>query len=191
MDREPRLGVPVGCRGGGGKAHNGSEPAGQHDAVAGRYRSDDPIGHRCCPDDTGLANAPPTWAIALIAAAAFVLAVMQAKTHWLSYGLYLAPAIGLVAGLGAFTAYDWWWVGLLAVAGAVAGAGIGFGWMRPLLMIPLVATRIAMGIAATTPTAVPIAFRPIRSRLPTRIWRARGLQETRAPRVKMILERGR
>jgi hypothetical protein len=27
--------------------------------------------------------------------------------------LYLAPAIGLAAGLGAFTAYDWWWVGLL------------------------------------------------------------------------------
>jgi MFS family permease len=54
--------------------------------------------------------------------------------------LYLAPAIGLAAGLGAFTAYDWWWVGLLAAAGVVAGAGIGFGWMHPLLMIPFVAT---------------------------------------------------
>jgi hypothetical protein len=27
--------------------------------------------------------------------------------------LYLAPAIGLAAGLGAITAYEWWWVGLL------------------------------------------------------------------------------
>ncbi len=54
--------------------------------------------------------------------------------------LYLAPAIGLAAGLGAFSAYDWWWVGLLAAAGVSAGAGIGFGWMLPLLMIPLVAT---------------------------------------------------
>ena len=34
--------------------------------------------------------------------------------------LYLAPAIGLAAALGAFTAYDWWWVGLLAAAGVVA-----------------------------------------------------------------------
>lgn len=54
--------------------------------------------------------------------------------------LYVAPAIGLAAGLGAITAYGWWWVGLLAAAGVVAGAGIGFGWMLPLLMIPLVAT---------------------------------------------------
>ncbi len=45
--------------------------------------------------------------------------------------LYLAPAVGLAAGLGALTAYDWWWVGLLAAAGVVAGARIGFGWMLP------------------------------------------------------------
>src|SRR4029434_5620160 len=32
--------------------------------------------------------APPTWATALIAAAAFVLAVMQTKTYWLMYGLF-------------------------------------------------------------------------------------------------------
>jgi len=31
-------------------------------------------------------------------------------------------------------------MGLLAAASVVAGAGIGFGWMHPLLMIPLVAT---------------------------------------------------
>ena len=39
--------------------------------------------------------------------------------------LYLAPAIGLAAGLGAITAYNWWWVGLLAATGAVAGLGSG------------------------------------------------------------------
>jgi hypothetical protein len=42
--------------------------------------------------------------------------------------LYLAPGIGVAAGLGAYTAYDWWWVALLAIVGVIAGAGIGFGW---------------------------------------------------------------
>ena len=35
---------------------SGSEPADQHDAVARRYRSDDPQATACCPDDTGLAK---------------------------------------------------------------------------------------------------------------------------------------
>src|SRR5262245_34149324 len=30
---------------------------------------------------------------------------------------YLAPAVGVAAGLGALTAYDWWWVALLTVSG--------------------------------------------------------------------------
>ena len=82
--------------------------------------------------------------------------------------LYLAPAIGLAAGLGAFTAYDWWWVGLLAAAGVVAGAGIGFGWMLPLLMIPLVATfaspvssgqhAVAYGVIAAVATGYGIVL---------------------------------
>ena len=82
--------------------------------------------------------------------------------------LYLAPAIGLAAGLGAFTAYDWWWVGLVAVAGVVAGAGIGFGWMLPLLMIPLVATfaspvssglhAVAYGVIAAVATGYGIVL---------------------------------
>ena len=38
--------------------------------------------------------------------------------------LYLAPAIGLAAG-GAFTAYDWWWVGLLA--GRASSRELGSG----------------------------------------------------------------
>jgi MFS family permease len=54
--------------------------------------------------------------------------------------LYLAPAIGVAAGLGAASAYGWWWVVLLAVLGAVAGGGIGFGWLPPLLMLPFTAT---------------------------------------------------
>ena len=55
---------------------------------------------------------------------------------------YLAPLMGLAAGLGAFTAYDWWWAALLATVGLVAGAGIGFGWFAPLLMVPFAATFV-------------------------------------------------
>lgn len=54
--------------------------------------------------------------------------------------VYLAAPFGVAVGLGAFTAYGWWWVGLLALLGLVAGAGIGFGWLPPLLMLPLAAT---------------------------------------------------
>ena len=55
---------------------------------------------------------------------------------------YLAPLMGLAAGLGAFTAYDWWWAALLAAVGVIAGAGIGFGWFAPLLMVPFAATFV-------------------------------------------------
>ena len=54
--------------------------------------------------------------------------------------VYLAVPFGVAAGLGAFTAYGWWWVALLALLGLIAGAGIGFGWLPPLLVLPLVAT---------------------------------------------------
>jgi hypothetical protein len=54
--------------------------------------------------------------------------------------LYLVPAFGVVAGLGAFTAYGWWWVVVLTVVGVVAGAGMRFGWSPSLLMLPFVAT---------------------------------------------------
>src|SRR5262245_21345133 len=53
---------------------------------------------------------------------------------------YLAPAVGVAAGLGALTAYDWWWVLVLAVSGLIAGAGMGWGWFLPLLMVPSAAT---------------------------------------------------
>ena len=54
----------------------------------------------------------------------------------------VAPALGVAAGLGAYTAYDWWWVALLAAAGVIAGAGIRFGWFAALLMVPYAATFV-------------------------------------------------
>jgi Fusaric acid resistance protein-like len=54
----------------------------------------------------------------------------------------LAVPTGVVAGLGAFTAYDWWWVALLAIVGFVAGAGIRVGWLPALLMLPYAATFV-------------------------------------------------
>ncbi len=56
--------------------------------------------------------------------------------------LFVAPLLGVAAGLGASTAYDRWWVALLACAGVIAGAGIGFGWFGPLLMVPFAATFV-------------------------------------------------
>jgi Fusaric acid resistance protein-like len=56
--------------------------------------------------------------------------------------LFVAPMLGVAAGLGAFTAYDWWWAALLASVGVIAGAGIGFGWFLPLLMVPYAATFV-------------------------------------------------
>jgi hypothetical protein len=65
---------------------------------------------------------------------------------------YLAPLMGLAAGLGAFTAYDWWWAALLATVGLVAGAGIGFGWFAPLLMVPFAATFVVPEASARNAT---------------------------------------
>lgn len=56
--------------------------------------------------------------------------------------LFVAPMIGVAAGLGAFTAYDWWWAALLASVGVIAGAGIRFGWLPALLMVPYAATFV-------------------------------------------------
>ncbi len=56
--------------------------------------------------------------------------------------IYVAPLIGVVAGLGAYTAYDWWWVALMAATGVIAGAGYRFGWFAPLLMAPYAATFV-------------------------------------------------
>ena len=54
--------------------------------------------------------------------------------------LYLAPAIGVAAGLAAFSAYHWWWVALLAILAVIAGAGMRFGWQLPLLMVVFATT---------------------------------------------------
>jgi hypothetical protein len=71
-----------------------------------------------------------------------VLGAVGSKTGGAHRMLYVAPLIGVAAGLGAFTAYDWWWAALLAAVGAIAGAGIGFGWLPALLMVPYAATFV-------------------------------------------------
>jgi hypothetical protein len=57
--------------------------------------------------------------------------------------LYLAPAVGVAAGLGAITAYGWAWVALLATSGVITGIGIRFGWLPTLLMLPFAVTFAA------------------------------------------------
>ena len=42
--------------------------------------------------------------------------------------------------MGAITAYDWSWVILLGVVGAIAGFGMRFGWLPSLLMLTFAAT---------------------------------------------------
>ena len=71
-----------------------------------------------------------------------VLGVAGSKIGGTRRMAYVAPAIGVAGGFGAFTAYDWWWVALLAATGVIAGAGIGFGWMPALLMVPYAATFV-------------------------------------------------
>lgn len=73
--------------------------------------------------------------------------------------LILAVPFGAAAALGAFTSYGWSWVALLALLGVLAGAGIAFGWLPSLLMLPFAATfagpvssgqdAVAYGIFAT------------------------------------------
>ena len=75
-----------------------------------------------------------------------VLGGVGAKLGGTRRMLVLAPLMGLAAGLGAFTAYDWWWAALLAAAAAIAGAGIGFGWFAPLLMVPYAATFVTASV---------------------------------------------
>jgi hypothetical protein len=71
-----------------------------------------------------------------------VLGVAGSKIGGTRRMSYLPPAIGVAGGLGAFTAYDWWWVALLATVGVMAGAGIRFGWLPALLMVPYAATFV-------------------------------------------------
>ena len=71
-----------------------------------------------------------------------LLGAVGAKLGGTHRMLYVAPALGVAGGLGAYTAYDWWWVALLAAAGVIAGAGIRFGWFAALLMVPYAATFV-------------------------------------------------
>jgi hypothetical protein len=66
--------------------------------------------------------------------------------------LYVIPGLAVAAGLGAFTAYGWWWAVLLALLGVVAGGGMYWGWLPTLLMLPFAATfatRVSSGRDAT------------------------------------------
>jgi hypothetical protein len=69
-----------------------------------------------------------------------VYGVVGAKLGGTHRMLSLAPLVGFAAGVGAFTAYGWWWVLLLAFLGVVAGVGMRWGWLPPLLMLPFAAT---------------------------------------------------
>jgi hypothetical protein len=69
-----------------------------------------------------------------------LLGVIGAKLGGTRRMLYIAPAVGVAAGLGAITAYHWSWVALLAVVGVIIGGGIRFGWLPPLLMVGFAAT---------------------------------------------------
>ena len=64
--------------------------------------------------------------------------------------VYVTPLVGVVAGLGAYTAYDWWWVALLAATGVLAGVGYRFGWFAPLLMAAYAATFVTPVSTATS-----------------------------------------
>src|SRR6478609_4276893 len=64
--------------------------------------------------------------------------------------VYVTPLVGVVAGLGAYTAYDWWWVALLAATGVLAGVGYGFGWFAALLIVPYAATFVTPVDAASS-----------------------------------------
>ena len=62
--------------------------------------------------------------------------------------LYVVPWFGLAAGLGAFTAYGWWWAVLLSLLGVLAAGGLYWGWLPTLLMLPFAATfasRVSSG----------------------------------------------
>ncbi len=69
-----------------------------------------------------------------------LLGVLGSKLGGTRRMLYLAPALGVAAGLGAGTAYGWWWAALLTVLAVITGGGIGVGWFPPLLMLPIAAT---------------------------------------------------
>ena len=73
-----------------------------------------------------------------------LLGVIGSKLGGTRRMLYLAPAVGIAAGLGAITAYDWSWVVLLAVAGRHRGR-------RDAVRVAAVAADAAF--AATFPVA--------------------------------------
>ena len=82
-----------------------------------------------------------------------LLGVLGSKLGGTRRMLYLAPAVGVAAGLASITAYHWSWVVLLAVVGVIAGAGMRFGWFPPLLMLAFAATFPVATSSASHATA--------------------------------------
>lgn len=82
-----------------------------------------------------------------------LLGVVGSKIGGARRMICVAPGIGVAAGLGALTAYDWWWVALLATVAMIAGAGIRFGWLPALLMVPFAAT-FALPVPSVTDAVI-------------------------------------
>jgi len=112
-----------------------------------------------------------------------LLGAVGAKLGGTRRMLYVAPVVGLAAGLGAFTAYGWWWVVVLAAAGLITGAGIGFGWLPPLLMIPYAATFVTpvstvTGVRQRWPLQPQWSSGPCWAAAPRSVWRWAGPSPT-------------
>src|SRR5262245_22661050 len=71
-----------------------------------------------------------------------VWGVLGAKLGGTRRLAYVTPAVGVVAGLAAYTAYEWWWAALLAATSVVAGTGFRVGWFGTLLIGPYAATFV-------------------------------------------------
>ena len=91
-----------------------------------------PAARRRVGDGPGTSSAPSWWVLCCprcwwagwsgefgVAAmiTGLLLGIVGAKIGGTRRMLYLSPGVGIAAGIGAFTAYDWTWVALLTLVG--------------------------------------------------------------------------